>query len=387
MSLQVETSLEQLPIQNAPTLTIHSVTTLAAGSPATVTNIGTAQDALLDIAIPQGAQGIQGLQGTAGANGSDGADAVNPNFTIGTITNLAPGSTPTVTVSGTYPDLTLDFGLVRGDVGSGSTVAYGDITGTLSDQTDLQTALDAKAPLNSPTFTGSVNAPTPSPGDNDTSVATTAFVTAALAGLLNNAALTGTPTAPTPTAGDNDTSIATTAFVHTAVAALAPLDSPAFTGNPTVPTAGSSDNDTTIASTAFVKNALSSYAKLDGPLLINDPKADGNLIGYRNLPTSRSTSANITLADSDKGKKIVFTGGTARTFTINPHSSTAIDTDAIITIVNNGTAAITLSRGAGVACKLMGTGADANRTIAAGGVCTLMQVTNDTWFAGGPGVS
>ncbi len=37
------------------------------------------------------------------------------------------------------------------------------------------------APLASPTFTGSPAAPTPSPGDNDTSLATTAFVTAALA--------------------------------------------------------------------------------------------------------------------------------------------------------------------------------------------------------------
>lgn len=35
---------------------------------------------------------------------------------------------------------------------------------------------------------------------------------------FNNAALTGNPTAPTPTAGDNDTSIATTAFVTTALA-------------------------------------------------------------------------------------------------------------------------------------------------------------------------
>jgi hypothetical protein len=37
---------------------------------------------------------------------------------------------------------------------------------------------------------------------------------------LASPALTGTPTAPTPSAGDNDTSIATTAFVSTAVGAL-----------------------------------------------------------------------------------------------------------------------------------------------------------------------
>ena len=36
---------------------------------------------------------------------------------------------------------------------------WGSITGTLSDQTDLQSALDAKAPKASPTFTGDVTAP------------------------------------------------------------------------------------------------------------------------------------------------------------------------------------------------------------------------------------
>ena len=41
--------------------------------------------------------------------------------------------------------------------------------------------VDAKAPLASPTFTGDPKAPTPTAGDNDTSIATTAFVTAAVA--------------------------------------------------------------------------------------------------------------------------------------------------------------------------------------------------------------
>lgn len=61
-----------------------------------------------------------------------------------------------------------------------STVAWGDITGTLSDQTDLGTALGLKANLASPAFTGNPTAPTPTAGDNDTSIATTAFVTTAV---------------------------------------------------------------------------------------------------------------------------------------------------------------------------------------------------------------
>ena len=106
-----------------------------------------------------------------------------------------------------------------------------------------QTALDLKANLASPTFTGDPKAPTPAPGDNDTSIATTAYTTAAIAvsdaaqlaalNLKANIAsptFTGDPRAPTPTAGDNDTSIATTQFVVSAIGtATAPMlpDAPA----------------------------------------------------------------------------------------------------------------------------------------------------------------
>jgi hypothetical protein len=82
------------------------------------------------------------------------------------------------------------------------------------------------APKASPVFTGDPRAPTPASGDNDTSIATTAFVkvqgyitSAALTGYapLASPVFTGNPTAPTPTFGDNDTSIATTAFVQSAL--------------------------------------------------------------------------------------------------------------------------------------------------------------------------
>ncbi len=40
--------------------------------------------------------------------------------------------------------------------GGGGGSSWGSITGTLSSQTDLQSALNGKAPINNPTFTGSV---------------------------------------------------------------------------------------------------------------------------------------------------------------------------------------------------------------------------------------
>ena len=76
------------------------------------------------------------------------------------------------------------------------------------------------APLASPAFTGSPTAPTQTPGDNTTKIATDAFVAAAIAPLapLASPALTGSPTAPTQTPGDNTTKLATDAFVATAIA-------------------------------------------------------------------------------------------------------------------------------------------------------------------------
>lgn len=56
-------------------------------------------------------------------------------------------------------------------------------THAISDVTNLQTSLDAKAPLASPALTGTPTAPTPATGNNTTQLATTAFVTSAISGL------------------------------------------------------------------------------------------------------------------------------------------------------------------------------------------------------------
>ena len=67
----------------------------------------------------KGEQGLQGIKGDKGEQGRDGANAVNPNFTIGTVTTLPSNSDATVTLTGTYPNLVLNFGIPRGADGSG----------------------------------------------------------------------------------------------------------------------------------------------------------------------------------------------------------------------------------------------------------------------------
>jgi hypothetical protein len=172
---------------------------------------------------------------------------------------------------------------------------------------DTQDAL--KAPIASPTFTGTPAAPTASAGTNTTQLANTAFVQAAITALIGGApgaldtlkeladainddasyaatitaalalkaplaspALTGTPTAPTATAGTNTTQLATTAFVEAvrvilaaADALKAPLASPALTGTPTAPTAAVDTNTTQLATTAMVlAQAASATPLVDG---------------------------------------------------------------------------------------------------------------------------
>ena len=99
--------------------------------------------------------------------------------TFGTIsgTFAADQSTIVGTVAGSVVGtLTGSVGVPGpvGPAGPGST--WGGIVGTISDQTDLWTQLGLKAPLASPVFTGDARAVTAALGDNDTSIATTAFV-------------------------------------------------------------------------------------------------------------------------------------------------------------------------------------------------------------------
>jgi hypothetical protein len=56
------------PTGTAATVTLGTVTTLAAGSPATVSNSGTAQAAVLNFGIPQGAAGAAGSGGSGGSS-------------------------------------------------------------------------------------------------------------------------------------------------------------------------------------------------------------------------------------------------------------------------------------------------------------------------------
>jgi hypothetical protein len=138
---------------------------------------------------------------------------------------------------------------------------WGDVTGTISNQTDLQTALAAKAPLSNPTFTGTVSGITKAmvglgsadnTSDANKPVSTAQQTALDLKANIASPTFTGTPLAPTAAAATSTTQIATTAFVTTADNLKANIASPTFTGTPAAPTATGGTKTTQLATTAFV---------------------------------------------------------------------------------------------------------------------------------------
>lgn len=135
------------------------------------------------------------------------------------------------------------------------------VTTSAPSQDQIFDALALKAPAANPTFTGTVTIPDAALAIADTSGLQSALD---LKAALASPALTGNPTAPTPTEGDNDTSIATTAFVTTAVAAV---------GDTVVPTkyaVGDGAGNHTTTSTTFV-DINAAYAQ-------SVPAVAGNLL-------------------------------------------------------------------------------------------------------------
>lgn len=145
-----------------------------------------------------------------------------------------------------------------------------------ADVTGLTAALAAKAALASPALTGNPTAPTASATDNDTSIATTAFVATALAALVNSAPGALDTLVELATALGNDASFAAT--VTNALALKAPLASPTLTGTPAAPTAAPGTNTTQLSTTAFVAAAIAAL----GTAATKNTGTTGNVVPLLN---------------------------------------------------------------------------------------------------------
>jgi hypothetical protein len=204
----------------------------------------------------------------------------------------------------------LGSGGAGGNVSSSGTPTNGQLA-QWTDATHIQGIAASSlgyAPLVSPTFSGDPKAPTPTAGDNDTSIATTAFVTTAIAGKADTSAL----------------------------AAYAPLASPALTGNPTAPTATAGDNDTSIATTAFVQTAVIPVQRRVTASPITVAASDKTITC--NITSGTPTCA-LPAAATRTGLPLIFKDATgqfaAHPLTITPNGAETIDGLASLTLSTN----------------------------------------------------
>ena len=147
-------------------------------------------------------------------------------------------------------------------------------------------ALQSKAPLSSPTFTGTPAAPTPATDTNTTQVATTAFVlgqASAANPLINGTAAAG-----------SSSRYARADHIHPTDTTRAPVESPTFEGIPAAPTPAADTNTTQLATTAFVAQ---NYAKQTRTLF-----SGAGLTGGGDLTANRTIAADIaTQAEAEAG--------------------------------------------------------------------------------------
>lgn len=152
---------------------------------------------------------------------------------------------------------------------------------------NLTTDLGLKAPLASPTFTGTPAAPTALAGTNTTQIATTAFVRTEIANLVDSAPATLDTLNELAAALGDDPNFATT--ISTELGLKAPLASPTFTGTVTLPS-------NTISTTMIQDDAVDSTKLKDSATIDADRAVGTNHI--KNLAVTNDKIATGTIAEA-----------------------------------------------------------------------------------------
>lgn len=186
------------PAGPANSLTIGTVTT----GPASATITGTSPNQVLNLTLPNGvgAGTVTAVSGVS-PDGTGNVPLTKAAVGLGNVDNTADAS-KVFTASQISDSTTIgrtvlsaaNAAAVRAAIGAGtSSLAIGTTAGTAADASTVALAsqLGNYALLNSPTFTGTPQAPTRPSGDNNTYLATTAFVQAAIAGLFSSTPNTG----------------------------------------------------------------------------------------------------------------------------------------------------------------------------------------------------
>jgi hypothetical protein len=258
----------------------------------------------------------------------DRFDLDNTYITTATQTALnlkAPLASPTFT--GTVSGITstmVGLGNVDNTSDANKPVSSATATALALKETVANVAL--KAPLASPALTGVPTAPTAAAATNTTQIATTAYVRGEVAALVNSAGATLDTLGEIATALGNDANLSTT--LTTSIGTKAPIASPTFTGTVTIPAGASISGFAPLASPTFTGTnnvaALTASglitASASGVAFTDGTQTKAGVPSITNIPTAIAAGAHA-LAAGRADQFIPLTGAVVITLPATGYST------------------------------------------------------------------
>ena len=117
------------PTGPANTLSVGTVTGLSAGASPTVTITGSAPTQTVNFGLPKGDKGDKGDTGSTGSTGATGPAGPANTLSVGTVTTGAAGSSVAISITGASPAQTVNFTIPKGDAGVAAEFRGNDTAG------------------------------------------------------------------------------------------------------------------------------------------------------------------------------------------------------------------------------------------------------------------
>jgi hypothetical protein len=130
-----------------------------------------------------------------------------------------------------------------------------------------------------------------------------------------------------------------------------------------------------------IANLTANNITLSGNITGN---VNGYALGYRDVP--QVTSANVTFALTDGGKHYYSNQSAPNTWTVPANANVAFPVGTAISLVNQGSANVSVALQANVTMYLAGNSTSSTRTLTSYGMATVLKVSTNTWFINGTGV-